>query len=68
MPFSCKFCDSRFGTKGSLARHIEAWHENTIWKCYICEDVFNSKSALDKHKDKHLKKKPSKLTPKFIKD
>ena len=70
MVFNCNVFDSRFGSNGNLTRHIEACHESKIWKCDVCQDVFNAKSFLDKHKKiKYSIKKMSKqLTTKFMKE
>merc|ERR1719154_706659 len=53
MEFACRECSANFTTKGNLARHVEAWHTNIIWRCHVCQDVFSTKAGLDRHSDKH---------------
>ena len=40
-PFKCNFCDKAFELKETLKRHMVVHGEGKLYKCAICEKIFN---------------------------
>ena len=49
-PFSCTYCNKRFGTNGNLKNHEVAMHTGEFpHRCSLCDKGFTRKQALFSH-------------------
>ena len=53
-PFKCSLCDSWFGTKQYVKKHIATVHGAPVekrkqWPCEVCKKGFTTKGSLKKH-------------------
>lgn len=54
-PFSCKFCPEVFAAKGYLKLHMKI-HKSAsgrLWRCFVCDKQYDSKSVLIAHQSTH---------------
>ena len=59
-PFQCIQCESTFGQKKNLIKHIESVHGHKKIKCPNCELEFNRKDNLRRHMQVHTRPQPEK--------
>jgi len=52
--YECKFCDMTFKHKPTRNVHIEKEHGHAHHMCEICSKTFKTKSAIIKHRKRHM--------------
>ena len=50
-------CEKCFASPLILRKHIESVHRDIKYKCNLCGSIFNSMSAMKRHKKNHLETK-----------
>ena len=57
-PFSCSWCEKRFGRKGDLKRHIDSHTGEKPFSCSVCRKCFTRNGHLQMHMKIHTGEKP----------
>ena len=56
--YKCNQCSKEYLSKTSLWQHKKSTHSSITYECYICNSIYNTRSAYKQHINFHEKKLP----------